>query len=61
MGEEEAMRRRTFKLTIEFSREKDGRWIATVLEMPGVLAYGRTRSSALHNVTDIAADVLATR
>ena len=27
-------------LTYELDREDDGRWIAEVLELPGVLAYG---------------------
>lgn len=29
----------TFKVEIE--QEEDGRWIAEVVELPGVLAYGR--------------------
>ena len=28
--------------TVEFEREYDGRWLAEVLELPGVLAYGQT-------------------
>jgi predicted RNase H-like HicB family nuclease len=30
------------KLTIETDREEDGRWIAEVPELPGVLCYGAT-------------------
>ena len=30
-------------LSIELERETDGRWIAEVIELPGVLAYGTTR------------------
>jgi len=28
-------------LQVETEREDDGRWIAEVVELPGVLAYGR--------------------
>jgi predicted RNase H-like HicB family nuclease len=31
---------------IEFDREDDGRWIAEIGELPGVLAYGATRAEA---------------
>jgi predicted RNase H-like HicB family nuclease len=34
------------QLTVEFDRETDGRHIAEVLELPGCLVYGRTRSEA---------------
>jgi predicted RNase H-like HicB family nuclease len=47
------------KLTVEFDREVDGRWIAEVADLPGVLAYGRTRKEALANVQAIAFAVLA--
>ena len=30
---------------IELERETDGRWIAEVVELPGVLAYGRARTT----------------
>lgn len=32
---------------VEFEQEADGRWIAEVSDLPGVLAYGRTREEAL--------------
>jgi hypothetical protein len=35
----------TFKVEIE--REDDGRWLAEVVELPGVLAYGETQKAAL--------------
>jgi len=47
------------KLTVEFDRELDGRWIAEVSALPGVLAYGRTRKEALGNVQALAFAVLA--
>jgi len=28
--------------TIELDREKDGRWIAEILQLPGVMAYGKS-------------------
>ena len=31
---------------IEFEREEDGRWIAEISELPGVMAYGATQSEA---------------
>jgi hypothetical protein len=31
---------------IEFEREDDGRWIAEISELPGVMAYGATRDEA---------------
>jgi predicted RNase H-like HicB family nuclease len=46
-------------LTVEFDREVDGRWIAEVCDLPGVLAYGRTRKEALANVQAIAFAVLS--
>ena len=33
--------------TVEFEREDDGRWLAEVLELPGVLAYGQTSDEAI--------------
>jgi predicted RNase H-like HicB family nuclease len=34
----------TFK--VELEREDDGRWLAEVVELPGVLAYGKTQEAA---------------
>lgn len=34
-------------MRIETEQEDDGRWIAEVCELPGVLAYGVTRSEAI--------------
>jgi predicted RNase H-like HicB family nuclease len=49
------------KLRVEFDRETDGRWIAEVPELPGVLAYGKTRSEALAAVEALALRVIADR
>ena len=34
-------------LQVETEREDDGRWIAEVVELPGVMAYGATRDEAV--------------
>ena len=49
----------TFKVEIE--RETDGRWLAEVLELPGVLAYGETQEAALSRVQALALRVIAER
>lgn len=46
---------------IELARESDGRWIAEVSELPGVLAYGHTREAALAAVEALALRVVADR
>ena len=46
-------------LTIEFDQEEDGRWIAEVPSLPGVLAYGATRDEAQAKVEIMALRVLA--
>jgi predicted RNase H-like HicB family nuclease len=47
--------------TIEYEQEEDGRWLAEVLELPGVLAYGRTTEEALAKAQALALRVLADR
>jgi len=46
---------------IEFEQETDGRWIAEIREIPGVLAYGATRSQAGAKAKALALRVLADR
>jgi len=48
-------------LTIDYEQEADGRWIAEVLELPGVLSYGPTRDAAIARVQALALRVLADR
>jgi predicted RNase H-like HicB family nuclease len=48
-------------LRVEFDREDDGRWIAEVPELPGVMAYGLTQTEALAAVEALALRVLADR
>ncbi len=49
------------KLTIELEREDDGRWIAEIPVLPGVMVYGQTREEALALVEALALRVLADR
>lgn len=52
---------RKLALTIEFDREEDGRWIAEVPELPGVMAYGTSREEAQAAVQALALRVVADR
>ena len=47
--------------TIEHEREEDGRWLAEVPELPGVLAYGTTVDEAVAKAEVLALRVLAER
>ena len=40
--------------TVEFGRENDGRWIAEIPKLPGVIAYGSTKQEARRRVYAIA-------
>jgi predicted RNase H-like HicB family nuclease len=46
---------------IVFDREEDGRWIAEIETLPGVLAYGATQSAARSKVEALALRVVADR
>jgi predicted RNase H-like HicB family nuclease len=48
-------------LTIEVDREDDGRWIAEVPDLPGVMAYGASREQAIAHAEALALRVLADR
>ncbi|MFI5293861.1 MAG: type II toxin-antitoxin system HicB family antitoxin [Thermodesulfovibrionales bacterium] len=48
-------------MKIEIEREEDGRWIAEVNDLPGVLAYGKTRDEAIARVEALALRVIADR
>ncbi len=47
--------------SIELEQEIDGRWIAEVVELPGVLAYGATQDQAIAQVQALALRVVADR
>ncbi len=49
----------TFKVEIE--QEEDGRWLAEVIELPGVLACGDTQAAAVSRVQALALRVVAER
>lgn len=49
------------QLTIEVDQEEDGRYLAEVLELPGVLTYGESRDEAISRVQALALRVLADR
>lgn len=48
-------------LRIEFDREEDGRWIAEIPDLPGVMVYGATREEARAKVEALALRTLADR
>ncbi len=48
-------------LTIETEQETDGRWLAEVPELAGVLSYGQTRQEAIERVQALALRVVADR
>jgi predicted RNase H-like HicB family nuclease len=47
------------RLGIALDREADGRWIAEVVDLPGVLVYGSTREEALAGAQALALRVVA--
>ncbi len=49
------------KFTVESEQEADGRWLAEVLELPGVMVYAPTRQEALAKAQALALQVLAER
>ena len=48
-------------MKIEIEREEDGRWIAEVPDLPGVMAYGESRNQAIARVDALALRVIADR
>jgi predicted RNase H-like HicB family nuclease len=48
-------------MKIDIEKEEDGRWIAEVSDLPGVLAYGTTRDEAIAKVEALALRVIADR
>ncbi len=48
-------------MMIEVEQEGDGRWIAEVTALPGVLAYGATKEEAIRKAKVLTLRVLADR
>ena len=48
-------------LAIELEQETDGRWIAEIDELNGVLVYGETREEAIRKVKTLALCVITER
>jgi predicted RNase H-like HicB family nuclease len=46
---------------VELEQEEDGRWIADIPELPGVLVYGQSPEEARAKVQALALRVLADR
>ena len=49
------------KFRVEIEQEEDGRWIAEVIDLPGVLTYGNTPAEAKAKVQALALRVVADR
>ena len=49
------------KFELECEREEDGRWLAEVPQLPGVVAYGTTADEAMSKAEILALRVLADR
>ena len=45
--------------TIECEQEVDGRWLAEVIELPGVLTYGANKNEAIVKAETLALRVIA--
>jgi len=48
-------------MNIEIEREEDGRWIAEVPDLSGVMVYGKSREEAISKVKALALRVIADR
>jgi predicted RNase H-like HicB family nuclease len=47
--------------SIELEQEEDGRWIAEVTRLPGVMVYGQTREEAITRAKALALRLIADR
>jgi predicted RNase H-like HicB family nuclease len=52
---------RHMNFRVEIEQEEDGRWIAEVVDLPGVLAYGSTSEEAKAKIQALALRVVADR
>jgi len=48
-------------MRLETEQEADGRWIAEIPDLPGVMAYGETRAQAITAAKALALRVMADR
>ncbi len=49
------------RMQVEAEQEEDGRWLAEAVQLPGVMAYGATRSEAVAKVEVLSLRTLADR
>jgi len=49
------------QFAVEIDREDDGRWIAEIVDLPGVMSYGATKDEAIARTQALALRVLADR
>lgn len=49
----------SMKYVIKYEQETDGRWIAEIRDLPGVLAYGGTKEEAISRAEALALRVVA--
>ncbi len=57
----ESNKLKSMNYTIKTEQEEDGRILAEVIELPGVLAYGQTREEAIAKAQALALYVIADR
>lgn len=51
----------SMRFTIEYEREEDCRWIAEIVELPGVMAYGKNPDEAMAHAKALALFTVADR
>ncbi len=49
------------KMIIEIEKETDGRWIAEIPEIPGVLVYATSKQAAIAKAESLALRIIAER
>jgi predicted RNase H-like HicB family nuclease len=55
----DAMAKNTLRFKGELEREEDGRWIACIPSVPGVMAYGSTKVEAMQQVFSLLLDAVS--
>jgi predicted RNase H-like HicB family nuclease len=59
LGSRPGCQRTAVTFTIELEREDDGRWLAEIGDLPGVMCYGQDRDDAVTKVKALALRVIA--